>query len=97
MPKLFQTIDDHLQAASAEFWQTYFASMMEIHARQGRTLQQPIKDRNLGTTDAKHIGAFERFWQDQLAAALGVKSSEVGPRRIQFRPSHLTTQVALPK
>lgn len=60
--------------------------MSELHSRQGRTVQQPLKDRNLGTTDAKHIGAFERFWRDQLAAALGVSPAEVGPRRIQFRP-----------
>lgn len=86
MPKPYRTIDDHLQTACAEFWQAYYASMMELHARQGRTPQQPIKERNLGTTDAKHIGALERFWRDQLADALGVQRSEVGPRRIQFRP-----------
>jgi hypothetical protein len=72
--------------ACADFWQTYYGSMLELHARQGRTLQQPIKDRNLGTTDSKHIGALERFWRAQLAGALGVSTTEVGPRRIQFRP-----------
>jgi hypothetical protein len=86
MAKAHSTIDDHLQTACAEFWQTYHSSMAELHARQGRTLTQPIKDRNLGTTDAKHIRAFEQFWCGQLAAALGVSPTEVGPRKIAFRP-----------
>lgn len=86
MAKTHRTIDDHLQAACAGFWHTYYASMAELHARQRRTLAEPIKDRNLGTTDAKHIRAFEQFWRAQLAAALGVDPMEVGPRRITFRP-----------
>ena len=46
----------------------------------------PIKSRNLGTTDARHISIFEQFWRSQLATALGVKASEVGPRTVRFRP-----------
>jgi hypothetical protein len=86
MPTTFQTSDDDLRLACGEFWQTYYSAMMEMHLRRGRALLEPIKDRNLGTTDARHIGAFERFWRIQLAAALRVDPAEVGPRRIQFRP-----------
>jgi hypothetical protein len=86
MPTRYETNDADLQTACAEFWHTYYASMLELHLRQGRTLQQPIKDRNLGTTVSKHIGALERFWREQLAGALGVNKAEVGPRQIQFRP-----------
>lgn len=60
--------------------------MKELHARQGRTLHAPLKDRNLGTTDARHIVIFEQFWSRQLAAALQVDPAEVGPRSIRFRP-----------
>jgi hypothetical protein len=60
--------------------------MKELHARRGRKLHEPLKDRNLGTTDAKHIVGFETFWSRQLAAALGVDPAEVGPRQIKFRP-----------
>jgi hypothetical protein len=86
MARIHITIDDQLKSACSEFWHTYYASMAELHLRQGRTLTQPIKDRNLATTDAKHIRAFEQFWRGQLAAALGVDPAEVGPPRIQFRP-----------
>jgi hypothetical protein len=59
--------------------------MKELHARRGRQPHEPLKDRNLGTTDAKHIVGFESFWCQQLSSALGVDRSEVGPRRIKFR------------
>ena len=86
MPKPFRTSDDEFRQACAVFWQTYFESMKELHARQGRQPHEPLKDRNLGTTDAKHIVGFEKFWAQQLASALGVDPCEVGPRRIKFRP-----------
>lgn len=82
----FQTTDEQLRKGCGEFWHTYYASMMELHARQGRPIHAALKDRNLGTTDSKHVDAFEKFWRNQLAAALQVDPAEVGKRRIQFRP-----------
>lgn len=82
---MFQTTDSQLKTACVEFWYRYYRSMVALHARLGRSMHQPIKDRNLATTDARHIDAFERFWGDQLATALNVPKSEVGPRRIEFR------------
>ncbi len=86
MPKSYRTTDDQFGGACAAFWSTYYESMKELHERQGRQPQQPLKDRNLGTTDAKHIVGFETFWSAQLAAALGVDPADVGPRQIRFRP-----------
>ncbi|HEX5442695.1 MAG TPA: hypothetical protein VFW87_02650, partial [Pirellulales bacterium] len=60
--------------------------MKSLHVRQGRELHAPIKNRNLGTTDARHISVFEQFWRRELAAAVGVSDSEVGSRMIRFRP-----------
>jgi len=60
--------------------------MKELHERQRRKLSAPIKDRNLGTTDSRHVSAFENFWRRQLSTALAVDPSEVGPRTIRFRP-----------
>jgi hypothetical protein len=86
MPKRFTTTDEQLRVGCAEFWHTYYQSMNELHARQGRPIHAPLKDRNLGTTDSKHIVTFEKFWRGQLAAALKVDPADVGPRRIRFRP-----------
>jgi hypothetical protein len=72
--------------ACQEFWRIYYAAIMRLHTRSGRTLRDAIQDRNLATTDSKHIAVFERFWRRQLASGLGVPESEVGPRRIKFRP-----------
>src|SRR5262249_10946642 len=85
MPKPFITTDDQMRIGCAGFWHTYYQSMKELHARRGRPIQAPLKDRNLGTTNSKHIVTFEKFWRDQLAAALNVNPAEVGPRRITFR------------
>jgi hypothetical protein len=60
--------------------------MKELHARQGRPVEAPLKGRNLGTTASKHIAIFEKFWRTQLAAALRIDPSEVGPRQLRFRP-----------
>lgn len=86
MPKPYRTTDDQFRIACAAFWSTYYESMKELHERRGRQPQQPLKDRNLGTTDAKHIVGFETFWSQQLAGALGVDPSEVGPGYVEFRP-----------
>jgi len=59
--------------------------MRNVHVGSGRTLQEPIRDRNLGTTASSHIAVFERFWREKLAAALGVPETEVGPRTVRFR------------
>src|SRR5438477_10644804 len=79
-------ITSSLLTACGEFWRSYYSSMLRLHTKGGRTLQDAIQDRNLGTTDARHIAVFERYWRQQLAVALGVPESEVGSRRIQFRP-----------
>jgi len=81
----YRTTEGELRAACAKFWGVYYESMCELHARRGRDAVAPIKDRNLGTTDAKHINVFEEFWRVQLATALHVKAAEVGPRTIRFR------------
>lgn len=75
-----------LAAAFAEFWQTYYAGMLRLHNSSGRSLTEAIRDRNLGTTNSRHIAVFERFWRRQLALALRIPESEVGPRRVRFRP-----------
>ncbi len=84
-------ITPNLLAACAEFWRTYYAAMLRLHTDSGRTLQDPIRDRKLGTTNSRHIAVFERFWRRQLASALGVPESEVVPRRIRFRPHRSKT------
>jgi hypothetical protein len=70
----------------AEFWANYFEAMQEVHTRQGRLPSQPIKQRNLRTTDSKHVSKFEQFWRFQLAAGMGVPAEEVGPRKVAFKP-----------
>lgn len=72
--------------ACGEFWSTYSNALLRIHLASGRTLQEPIRDRNLGTTASEHVAVFERFWRKQLSSALGVPESEVGSRQIRFRP-----------
>lgn len=74
-----------LLEASLEFWSIYYAAILKNHTESGRSLQDPIRDRNLATTDSKHVSVFERFWRRQLARVLNVPESEVGPRSIQFR------------
>ncbi|MGH7192296.1 MAG: hypothetical protein ACREJM_02040, partial [Candidatus Saccharimonadales bacterium] len=75
-----------MRAACADYWHTYYESMKSLHARQGREMHAPIKNRNLGTTDSRHISIFDQFWRKELASALGINASEVGPRAIRFRP-----------
>lgn len=75
-----------LLAATADFWQTYYTAMLTLHADSGRQSHEPIRDRNLGTTNSSHIAVFERFWRKQLSHVLGVSEAEVGPRVVRFRP-----------
>lgn len=86
MPDPFITTDAQLRTGCAEFWHTYYHSMLAMHTRQGRTLASPLKERNMATTDSRHVAAFERFWRLQLAEALKVDPADVGSRRITFRP-----------
>jgi hypothetical protein len=81
----FADITPALLVACGEFWTSYYSTMRDLHVSSGRTLQEPIRDRNLGTTVANHIKVFERFWRKQLAAALGIPEADLGPRKIQFR------------
>jgi hypothetical protein len=85
MSPTFADITPGLLIACAEFWKTYYTAMRALHINSGRTLQEPIRDRNLGTTASNHIAVFERFWRKQLALAIGVSESEVGPRTFRFR------------
>ena len=89
MPKsLFNPVEDldaAFDAAALDFWTAYYSAIRDLHARQGRGLTEPIKDRNLGTTASEHVSVFERFWREMLAHAIGVGPSEVGSRTIRFR------------
>ncbi len=85
MSSRFTDITPALLLACEEFWKTYYRAMRNLHVSSGRTLQDPIRDRNLGTTASSHIAVFERFWRQQLAAALGVPEADVGPRTVRFR------------
>lgn len=81
----FCTHDRDMQVGCAGFWHTYYRAMRALQERQGRPIDAPLRDRNLGTTDSKHVAALERFWQTQLARAMCVDQAEVGSRRIEFR------------
>jgi hypothetical protein len=85
MKSTFADLTPALLVASGEFWTSYYTTMRKLHLDSGRTLQEPIRDRNLGTTGSDHIKVFERFWRKQLAAALGVPEADVGPRNVHFR------------
>lgn len=86
MPSAFETRESDLRSACADYWHAYFESMKALHLRQEHGLDAPIKNRNLGTTDARHVQIFEQFWRRELASALGVPQAEVGPRTVRFRP-----------
>jgi hypothetical protein len=85
MSPRFADITPALLLACGEFWKTYYSAMRDLHVGSGRNLQEPIRDRNLGTTASSHIAVFERFCRKQLAAALGVPETDVGPRTVRFR------------
>jgi hypothetical protein len=85
MSPSFADITPALLLACGDFWTTYYTAMRNLHLRSGRTLQEPIRDRNLGTTVSNHIKVFEQFWRKQLALALGVPEADVRPRKIHFR------------
>jgi hypothetical protein len=75
-----------LRATCEEFWRTYYGRILQQHIRSKRKPEEAIRGRNLTTTEAKHVAVFEQFWRRQLASALGVKETEVGPLKVQFRP-----------
>lgn len=81
----FETSQEELLDACAKFWHTYYESMRELHFRGKRKATEPLKDRNLGTTPARHVTVFEHFWRGQLADAIGVQVSDVGSRTVHFR------------
>ena len=59
--------------------------MRELHSRRQRKETEPLKDRNLGTTGARHVTVFEDFWRGQLARAISVEMNDVGSRTVRFK------------
>lgn len=49
-------------------------------------MTEPVRDRNLSTTDSKHVIFFEEFCRYRLAHMLGVPMAEVGKRTVRFKP-----------
>jgi hypothetical protein len=84
--KPYRTDEAAMLGAVASFWATYYDRLRAAHLAQGRAITQPVEDRNLQTTSAGHVRVFERFWGDELANALGVARTSVGPAKIQFTP-----------
>ena len=89
----FRTTEDDLRAACAEFWHTYFTSIAAMHARRGRAGTVPVKDRNLGTTDARHVTVFEGFWRRELARALRIRRSRLPLSRVTDWPAMVPPEV----
>ena len=80
------TSKERLEVASCSFWKTYYDSLLKLHINTSKKLvTEPVKNRNLQTTNARHVVQFERFWAEELALALGVRREEVGPREYEFR------------
>lgn len=79
-----QTSEEEVRLAVGKFWPTYYDVMRTLHAKSGKRLTEPIKDRNLGTTAAKHVNVLEEFWRLQLARAIGIDPSEVGKRKVSL-------------
>lgn len=77
--------DEFGQLVIPEFWHTYYSSLRRVHEQEGRAITAPVRDRNLGTTDARHVSILENYCRGELAQALGVPASEVGSRVIRFR------------
>jgi hypothetical protein len=86
MGQPFLTADVRMRKACAHCWHTYFESMLALHEEHGRTPEEPTENRNLGTTGSRHVRVFEEFWRNELASALKVPASDVGPRIVRFRP-----------
>jgi hypothetical protein len=70
-----------LLGAAQKFWGTYYNSLL---TSLGRGLTEPVKDRDLGTTSARHVREFEKFWGDRLATAIDVPRSQVGKRKVRL-------------
>lgn len=75
-----------IEQALQSFWSTYYRALKRVHEENGRQLTEPVRDRNLSTTDARHVKALEEYCCQGLAAAIGVDPGDVGSRKIRFRP-----------
>ena len=80
-----RTAEQAMRSSVISFWNTYYSALRQAHIAAGKPLSQPVKGRNLQTTSAQHVIIFERFWGAELARALGVDPSLVGPKRVAFR------------
>jgi hypothetical protein len=88
MPTSTTTTDfdpDFVRAAQ-DFWHVYYNAIRRVHEQESRALTEPVRDRNLSTTDSKHVVFFEEFCRHRLAQMLGVPVSEVGKRTVRFKP-----------
>lgn len=72
--------------AAQDFWHTYYSAIKRVHEQEGRSLTEPVRDRNLCTTDSKHVVFFEELCRLRLAHSIGVPMAEVGKRTIRFKP-----------
>lgn len=84
-PEHYHVSEESLRLACQEFWHNYYDAVKLKHLSLGREISEPIKGRNLITTKSQHVAVFENFWRRQLAAALGVKESEVKGRQLRFK------------
>lgn len=78
--------DQDFVRAAQDFWHVYYGAIKRVHEQEGRALTEPVRDRNLSTTDSKHVVFFEEFCRFRLAHSLGVPMAEVGKRTIRFKP-----------
>ena len=70
--------------AACQCWQTYYQALRRVHIQEGRSITDPVRDRNLSTTDSKHVSVLECFCRQSLADALGVPLREVNKRTVKF-------------
>jgi hypothetical protein len=78
--------DHEFVTAAQDFWHVYYNAIKRVHEQEGRSLTEPVRDRNLSTTDSKHVVFFEEFCRLRLANMLGVPISEVDKRTYRFKP-----------
>lgn len=83
--KTTQNDQDFVRSAQ-EFWHVYYNAIKRVHEQEHRALTEPVRDRNLSTTDSKHVVFFEGLCRRQLAKVLDVPESEVGKRTVKFKP-----------
>jgi hypothetical protein len=75
---------DFVDRIVPEFWQTYYTSLRRVHEQEGRELTDPIRDRNLSTTDSGHVKVLEYYCRERLANHLGVSINDVGKRQVRL-------------